>query len=184
MFARTLLTLAEVSIQFGLIGIDEYRERCEIAYWLNGDTGSFADPRTTSGREDKTDEDAEPILSGETELRASGNTNGPPGSDFIELLWQGWVFTKADPDPYPSTPHGHWRDPNQKWPKLNPYTGRVFKQKHQEDNSRRLKKKDMVALWGNGQFRDFCRSYILWYMEEFPYHDFAVSHPLRLPSWR
>jgi|ERR1700730_15185828 len=139
--ARTLLTLAQVSIEFGLIGIDEYRERWEIAHWLNDDTGGLADPRSDSGAEDKP-EDAEPIPSGETELRASGDANRP-GSDWLELFWQGWVFTKADPDPYPSTPHGHWRDPNQKWPKLNPYTGRVFKQKNQEDSSRRLRKKDM-----------------------------------------
>jgi hypothetical protein len=182
MLVRTLLTLADVSVQFGFIGIDEYRERYEIARWLNDNTGNTADPRETIVSDDKPDENAEPVFSGEPELRTSTD-NKPSGSDWIELLWQAWVFTKADPDPYPSTPHGHWLDPNQKWPKLNPYTGPVFKQKHQEDSSRRLKKKDMAVLWNNERFRDFCRSYILWYMGEFPYHDFPVPHPLRFPRW-
>lgn len=51
--------------------------------------------------------------------------------DWLEFVAFGhWYFTKSDPDPYPSTPHGHFQSANNPWPKLNPYTGRVFDAKH------------------------------------------------------
>jgi hypothetical protein len=48
MAARTLIALAEFSLQFGFIGIDEYVERCEVALWLDDESGTRPDPRGTS----------------------------------------------------------------------------------------------------------------------------------------
>lgn len=80
-------------------------------------------------------------------------------------------------------PHGHYQHQNVKWPKLNPYTGRVFSSKHQEDNSQRLSKKDMTIIWSDESFKSFCREMIVWYQEQFPYHEFPVRRPLRFPIW-
>jgi hypothetical protein len=186
MVESTLISLARFNLEFGLIGVDEYIERCQVAFWLNDKDGDLLDPRNIAvsegrreGREHSPADDA-------SEPSPKGGDQGPIESDSgeLEFLFQGWIFTKSDPDPYPSTPHGHWRDPNSKWPKLNPYTGRVFKAKHQEDVSARLGKKEMKKLWNDNKFRDFCRSYILWYEEAFPLHRFAVARPLRFPDWR
>jgi hypothetical protein len=182
-FADTLLALAEFSLQYGLIGIDEYVERCEVALWLYDEGGTRPDPRGPSGPEDR--ERREPSSS-ETasESPQTGSAEKPYEPSPLEFLFQSWIFTKSDPDSYPSTPHGHFLHPERHWPKLNPYTGRVFKTKHQEDVSCRLNKKQMKTLWDDQRFRDFCRSYIMWYMETYPYHKFSVSNPLRFPRWR
>jgi hypothetical protein len=45
MITRTLVVLAEASLQFGLIGIDEYIERCEVAWWLGEEGAAIRDPR-------------------------------------------------------------------------------------------------------------------------------------------
>jgi hypothetical protein len=114
-----------------------------------------------------------------------GQPSDPVAAERIEFLFQGWVFTKADPDPYPSTPHGHWKNQNQKWPKLNPYSGRAFLTKHQEDVGKRLSKVQMKLLWSDEKFKDFCRAHIVWYRESFPFHDFGRSNKLLLkfPKW-
>jgi hypothetical protein len=186
MAARTLLTLAKFNLQFGFIGIDEYIERYEVALWLGDPNGKRLDPRDTVLSEDLREEKERGSADNASEPPQKGGGDGLRESDSgeVEFLFQGWVFTKSDPDPYPSTPHGHWRNQNSKWPKLNPYTGRVFKEKHQEDVSARLNKKEMKKLWNDDKFRDFCRSYILWYAEAFPHHVFGVANPLRFPDWR
>lgn len=184
MCANTLLTLAEFSLHFGFIGIDEYIERCEIASWLNDDSGALSDPRNANGPHEHPDIEQRHSSSEEVTGTRTGQITDQTEPDFVEFLFQKWVFTKSDPDPYPATPHGHLYNQTRRWPKLNPYTGRAFRNKHQEDISLRLNKRDMITLWNDEKFRDFCRSHILWYAEQYPYHSFPVSHPLRFPRWK
>lgn len=177
---RHLVRLAEISYEFGLIGIDELQERIKVALWIDSDDPGASDPRGF-GEEG---EDTEDSLLCEGELLEVHLKNEFDQSSWLELLFDGkWYFTISDPDPYPSTPHGHLNNPNQGWPKLNPYTGRVFKAKHQEDLSLRLSKPKMRTLWRDLKFRSFCRDHILWYKENHPNYIFPVVDPLRLPKW-
>jgi hypothetical protein len=181
---RTLLVLNEFSFALGLIDITEYIERTKIAHWLADDDPALVDPRDSSPeqREAPRREEVDPPSNGElTQIVGTGKPDDP---DWLKLLVLGkWMFTRSDPDPYPSTPHGHLHNVNRRWPKLNPYTGRVFKAKHQEDTTLRLTKHEMRNLWRTEAFRDFCRSYILWYMEVHPHYVFGVRYPLRFPIW-
>jgi hypothetical protein len=183
--SRTLVFLAELHLHVGLIGIDEFTERCKVAHWLDDNNASH-DPREPAAAEGKDGirlED-ETNISGNVGVTPHASKNGCAG-DELEFIWSGWVFTRQDEDPYPSTPHGHLRNPNRTWPKLNPYVGRVFARKHQENVKLRLTKKQMIALWSDQRFRDFCRSHVLWYTERFPQHTFSVTHHLRFPKpWR
>lgn len=86
----------------------------------------------------------------------------------------GWMFTKGDPDPYPSTPHGHWRSKDRKWPKLNPYTGRVYARNESEDVSRRLDRMQLHILWRDEAYKDFCRGHLVWFVETFPHRALPV----------
>ncbi|MFQ5674772.1 MAG: hypothetical protein ACE5G1_02660 [bacterium] len=170
---RTLITLAELSYHLGLIGIDELHERIEVAFWLADDGNKKPDPRATDSEE--VDEEGSPSAS---EIISTINDK-PDQKDWIKFLFDGkWVFTKSDPDSYPSVPHGHLKKPNQSWPKLNPYTGRAYRAKHQEDCSLRLSRLLMKKLWTDQKFRSFCRDFILWCMEEYPYYKFPVANPL------
>jgi hypothetical protein len=50
MAASTLTALAKFNLQFGLIGIDKYFERCEVAFWLDDQKGDRPEtPYRTSG---------------------------------------------------------------------------------------------------------------------------------------
>ncbi len=179
---RTLIFLANVSFEFGLIDLNEFNERINVARWI-GQESPAPDPR-------------EPFINERTELDQEPDKDDPEVRPLVQvasnlseqdrilfLAFKKWYFTISDPDPDPSTPHGHLNSPNNKWPKLNPYTGRVFKAKHQEDRTQRLTKKEMRELWRTEAFRDFCRSHILWFAEQFPSHRFDVKDRLRFPVW-
>ena len=182
--SRTLISLADLHYECGLIGISEYSERQAVAHWLDDGERVSADPRSDAeGGDFNADEPDknEALNSGQNGPRSSSNDD----DDTLYFIWFSWVFTRQDEDSYPSTPHGHLLDPNRRWPKLNPYTGRVFKAKEQEDAQLRLGKKPMRLLWRDQRFREFCRSHIVWYMESHPYYDFPVRHPFRFPRpWR
>lgn len=172
--------LAELSYEFGLIGIDELQERIEVARWLASKDASFCDPRIPLANAEGGDDNKET----ESKILEVTVSDKPENQDWLKFLFDGkWYFTKSDPDPYPSTPHGHLNSPDRVWPKLNPYTGRAFSYKHQEDLSLRLSKCKMQQLWRDQKFRSFCRDHILWYLEEFPHHAFPVRASLRLPKW-
>ena len=183
MFTRTLLVLAEFSLELGFIDISEYEERIQVARWLSDNGNLSADPRTP-----QIDKYSEPLegpdskTDGETvRIVVSGKV---ADAEWIELVVLGnWYFTRSDPDPYPAIPHGHLQSADRSWPKLNPYTGRVFKAKHQEELSLRLSKQKMRELWKAEAFRNYCRSHILWYAEAHPRYGFSVRHPLRFPRW-
>ncbi|WP_335901491.1 hypothetical protein ACOI2Q_07030 [Shewanella algae] len=175
-----LINLAELHFEFGLIGRDELNERISVALWLNEELLSdVIDPRNENSEGDESHYDE--IEGKEAGVTVSLKENS---DDWIEFLFNGvWVFTKADADSYPSVPHGHFQSQTRKWPKLNPYTGRVFSSKHQEDTSKRLSKKQMRLLWRDEKFRSFCREMIVWYRETHKSYRFPVSNPCRLPIW-
>lgn len=180
MSTRTLLILAKLSFELGLIDVTEYEERHRVARWMAEDgssAGASGDPRKPPAPEGE----PRPKEGEHAKIIGFGKVDEP---ERIELLVLGtWLFTKSDPDAYPSTPHGHLYSATREWPKLNPYTGRVFKEKHQEDATLRLSKQEMQRLWRDNAFRDFCRSYILLYVESHPHYAFRISNPLRFPRW-
>lgn len=178
----TLQVLADLHLQFGLIDVSEHRERFLVADWVANDEVNGKHPRDPIAEIKSSEGDSsELVVKRCTERNNPTLLNEPERLEF--LAFNKWVFTRSDADPYPSTPHGHLQDPNRSWPKLNPYTGRVFKAKYQEDSTQRLSKKQMRTLWDSQDCRDFCRSHIVWYMEAHSHHKFAVRYPLRFPYW-
>ncbi|TGL19781.1 hypothetical protein EHQ47_16930 [Leptospira bourretii] len=172
---NTLFILADIQFILGIIGYSEYEDRIKIAHWIYGDIED--DPRSeireTNFSLENNPDFSEKIVN---KMKEEGS---------IEFKCFGiWIFTKADPDPYPSVPHGHYKDQNKSWPKLNPYTGKVFNEKDQEDKSLRLTKEQLKILWSDEKFKSFCREMIVWYLEEFPLYDFPVRIPLRFPKYR
>ncbi|RTR61060.1 hypothetical protein DY931_13800 [Pseudomonas aeruginosa] len=177
---RTLCSLADISYMLGAIDASEHLERLEVARWIVEDDSALDDPR---GPAEEPDEPRFEELKGESavQVSSSGNPEEPGWLEFV--AFRKWYFTRSDPDPYPSTPHGHLQSANRAWPKLNPYTGRVFIAKHREDVLLRLTRSELRQLWATEAFRDFCRSHIMWYAEQHPHHEFGVLHPLRFPRW-
>lgn len=183
---RTLITLAHIHHDLGLIGIDELKERIDVALWLEGDAAEEGeDPRREPGDDAPMNPENDECGG---EVFKQGRSNGDGGASQPDSLMEFtlldvWVFTKSDPDPYPSIPHGHYQNQQKAWPKLNPYTGRVFSKKHNEDVSSRLSKKRMKRIWNDEKFKSFCREMIVWYQQQFPYYEFPVRRPLRMPRW-
>ena len=182
---NTLITLAEIHYALGFIGYDELNERIGVALWLSDEAEDHVnDPRNDSEDDSPPNEKYEyndSVIVKTGDCRANQQEKD---DNWIEFLCLGlWVFTKSDPDLYPSVPHGHFKSQNRKWPKLNPYTGRVFKSKHQEDKTNRLTKKQMKIIWSDEKFKSFCREMIIWYQEQFSYYEFPVRRPLRMPRW-
>jgi hypothetical protein len=183
---NTLITLAEFHYELGYIGYDEFHERVQVALWL-ADRGDGVDPRFDSEEESYPSDDENDGDPSESVIcpRSSSEKNSDEDEDnLFQFICLGiWVFTKSDQDSYPSIPHGHYQDQNRPWPKLNPYTGRVFSSKHQEEKTKRLSKKAMRNIWQDESFKSFCREMIVWYKEQFPYYEFSVHRPLRMPRW-
>ena len=185
---NTLIHLAELHHAYGLIGISEYHERIRVAWWLGDD--NIADPRLTG--EDVPDAEVvpEPEEASNYEVivrprnTASESAGGIKPDDDLEFIFMAWKFTGADPDPFPAVPHGHLNSANRTWPKLNPYTGWAFKDPRNEAKAHNLSKKQLIILWGNKNFRAFCRERVVWYMETFPRYRFPVVNPLRMPRYR
>jgi hypothetical protein len=91
-----------------------------------------------------------------------------------------WEFHQADDDFSPSIPHGHWNGNHQ--PKLDPYLGWVYKNSEQ---IRRVRRKDIIALWNEPDFRELARIAIEYYISHYPkYGGWRVSNPRRLPRHR
>ena len=181
---NTLISLAHIHYEIGVIDYNELNERIGVALWLADEQEEFVkDPRSDSEENSLPNEtgeyENEPVI---TTIKESKNKSSRNDENWLEFLCLGlWVFTKSDPDSYPSVPHGHFKNQNKKWPKLNPYTGRVFASKHQEDKKQRLSKKQMRNIWSDEKFKSFCREMIVWYQEQFPYYEFPVRRPLRMP---
>ena len=179
---KFLFNMAEIHYAFGLISSYEYQERVNLAIWMDDANGMRKDPQgaddTCGEHEERHVDDF--VNDGLSVLRVRDERD----VSHIEFLCLNtWVFTKSDPDPYPSVPHGHLKSQNRKWPKLNPHTGRVFLRKYREDVSKRLSKHQMRAIWRDDEFKSFCREIVVWYLEEYPNYRFPVSRPLKMPRW-
>lgn len=107
----------------------------------------------------------------------------PPILQFIAAAAIGlsdWHFHQADPDYFPSIPHGHWQGHDQ--PKLDPYTGWIYQGSKQTS---REKRKKIVALWNDDKFRVFARTAVDFYLAAFPhYRGWRIPNPRRLPRRR
>jgi hypothetical protein len=180
-----LCNMADYYYEIGLINIDEYWERIHVARWLYDANWENGDPRVAEWTaKDNCREEKEADVTNQADRGTLGGGSQSKDDDKLTFVYQGWVFTKADPDPYPSTPHGHLHSQNRTWPKLDPYRGFAFKAKHQEDVSLRMSRKDLKKLWDDMNFRVFCAEHIDWYRATFPYHDFRVRNPMHFPRYR
>jgi hypothetical protein len=91
-----------------------------------------------------------------------------------------WKFHQADPDFFPSIPHGHWEGRPQ--PKLDAYLGWVYLGSAQ---IRREPRQHIIALWNDEKFREFAGHAIDYYLTNFPrYIGWRVPDPRRLPRRR
>lgn len=183
--STAILLLSDLSHALGIIGHAEWLERFEVAEWLLNDDSKNPDPRCSA-----IEQDSSVGLSGAASspdpARAPFESTGPNEPDALQHVALGrWYFTLGDADCAPSVPHGHERSKTQPWPKLNPYTGRVFSQIHTEDKSRRLTRDEMRELWRDEKFVDFCRKQVQWYASRFPEYPFPFARrgPLSFPRW-
>ena len=90
-----------------------------------------------------------------------------------------WLFHQADPDFFPSIPHGHWSAEKRK--KLDAYRGWVYREDEQIDREPRWK---IIALWNDEKFRAFAATAIGYYLSSFPRYGWRVPNPMRLPRRR
>lgn len=184
----TLLT--DISYALGLIGLSEYEERLAIADWLSDSGHDDQDPRLCPYEEDNHCD--EPNFDNHYYFAGSGSSSGrDKDSDDCDqwlkyLILNKWMFTIGDRDCYPSVPHGHLHAKTNEWPKLNPYTGRVFSAMHKEEVRSRLNKSEMKKIWNDPSFIDHCRSQVLWYSAFAPEYNFPRARRGRLcfPRWR
>ncbi len=166
--------LSDISFATGLIGYPEYFERCEVADWLD-DPCNLTDPRiSNTDREEAIQEEhhrdeSDDEVDWQSGVGKSGDIE-PTRLAF--LMMNQWMFTIGDVDCYPSVPHGHFKSKTREWPKLNPYTGRVFSDVHKEDTSKRLNKKDLKKCWNDPKFIGHCREQVLWYSDFAPMYGF------------
>ena len=180
--------LSDMSFMAGIIGYSEYCERYEIADWLMESADRVPDPRISNleceAPNQESDHQEENVERGELGVSSKSGQNEPP---WLELLMMNqWMFTIGDVDCYPSVPHGHYKSKTRVWPKLNPYTGRVFSDIHKEDIGKRLTKKEMNRLWNDPRFVEHCREQVLWYSDFSPSYGFpgARRGKLVFPRWR
>ncbi len=90
-----------------------------------------------------------------------------------------WWFRLADPDFFPSVPHGHWHSDRRK--KLDAYRGWIYRGDKQIDREPRWK---IIALWNDEKFRSFASMAIGSYLVSFPRYVWPVPDPRRLPRRR
>jgi hypothetical protein len=106
----------------------------------------------------------------------------PPLIAFIPANRTGlhqWYFRQADPDFFPSIPHGHRR--NQVKVKLDAYRGWIYNEDRQIGREPRW---NIIALWNDKRFRSFASIAIHYYLATYPGFLWRVSHPLKLPRQR
>lgn len=189
---KTSITLLnDLSFAIGLIGLAEMHERTEVSLWLADETGSIADPREESSELTERsvrepcheDEVLKPVATDQKTGKLIPVGDEPQWLRFLVL--KKWHFTLGDVDCVPSVPHGHENAKTQSWPKLNPYTGRVFSAIHREDVSQRLDRNEMRLIWRNKDFVERCRRQVIWYANN--YQNFPFPHArrglLHFPRW-
>jgi len=106
----------------------------------------------------------------------------PPLLTFVAAGSTGlhqWQFRQADPDFFPSIPHGHWRSDKRR--KLDAYRGWTYQEDKQFGREPRWK---IIALWNDEKFRSFASAAIQYYLVTFPRYVWPMPYPLRLPHRR
>lgn len=171
---NTLITLAEIHYDLGLIGHNEYCERIDVALWLSGQYDS-EDPRELP-------HNYSPTQSSPLTVHNNSRIVIHPQTQEKYLCMGVWIFTKADAESYPSVPFGFYKNPKQQWPKLDPYTGRIYRSKYQEDITQRLSKTDLTKLWADENLKSLCREITVWYQEQFRSYTFPVRNHMRMPK--
>ncbi|MCC4834231.1 hypothetical protein LMH66_16415 [Shewanella sp. 10N.7] len=163
----TLILLADLSYQVGIIGLNEYLERLRVA-------DELFEP-----------DELESMSSDEHDLNSNHSMNSDREDELSFVGLGKWKFTPGDVDCFPSVPHGHLHVKTSPI-RVNPYTGVVFNANNKELAKERLKKKEMIALWSDSKFRDYCRVEILWYSDFAPRYKFpnAKHGKMKLPRWR
>ena len=185
-----ILLLSDLSYHAGIIGLAEYEQRQAIADWISSSGSGLPDPRMRSNEEGKHSEVREMPLKDMGSVGSGSSGNGEDAEDQNRwpqfLAFNKWLFTVGDRDCYPSVPHGHLHKKTREWPKLNPYTGRVFSDVHQEDVGSRLSKAEMKSLWNDSDFVELCRKQVLWYSDFAPAYGFPRARfgKLQFPRWR
>jgi hypothetical protein len=166
-------------------------ERIDIADWLADADSILPDPRRIAvaadapKNADHRSRDQTSSSSDESNDPRSGGKKEDNAEWMKLLVLNKWHFTLGDADCVPSVPHGHENAKTQSWPKLNPYTGRVFIDVQQEDFSKRLDRSEMQTLWRDENFVERCRRQVIWYANSFPAYPFANARRGRLhfPRW-
>ena len=190
--SRVIHLLNDLSYAVGIIGLAEIQERKEVAAWVFSRNPERPDPRGPAGqpREEtpppEPNDVCRPIGPSWSALDGSTAEQTDEDSHVVHLVVLNcWYFTLGDVDCVPSVPHGHEHSKTQKWPKLNPYTGKVFTATHQEDRTRRLARVEMQLLWRNESFVDHCRQQVQWYSSHFPRYPFANARRgiYEFPRW-
>lgn len=187
-----IVLLSDLSYEMGLIGLAEYEERRAIAHWLSPAGKGQPDPRIAQQGDEKYQAEPEGGIatSKDTSQGGSSTSSGDEGESkdrWVEfLVLNKWMFTVGDQDNYPSVPHGHLYKKTNEWPKLNPYTGRVFLNMHAENVGLRLTKSDMQLIWNDHNFVEHCRKQVLWFGDFAPNYGFPKARfgRLRFPKWR
>lgn len=196
--ASLYLQLTEISLRSGLISQDEWYKR--LGFLATHGEGQFRDLRDHINprylEHDELDDQSEWSVMTESDLEniepGIGAEGGrgifipPPDPIICRFLSSSipgasgatsrvWRFHEADPDFFPSIPHGH---AVQNQDKLDVYRGSIFRGDHPIGKEpRRL----LVVLWNDSKFRDYARRVILWYQTVYPNFVWPVPHPQRLP---
>lgn len=169
--------LSNLQYACGVIDIDELNERIQTYNeMVEGDSREFRE--SSYGHEPKRSYD-------ENAKRAAISPQSKE-DNIYRLVPMGlsykWVFTKGDPDPFPSVPHGHLDSQNASWPKLNPYTGWAYSASGKKIE--RLTKREMKTLWNDDAFVTFCYEHVSWFIGTYPHFHLPTKTPLRFPKWR
>jgi len=193
--AHLYLTTSHVTLACGVLTWDEYLLRLRFVRDC-GEPGTLEVRAAGDILREQESEGEDEWPTGEPERPAPGE--GPSESDvsmsdghppfeppvlhFVTAASTGlhqWQFHQADPDFFPSIPHGHWRSDQRK--KLHAYRGWVYQADRQTDREPRWK---IIALWNDEKFRTFASTAIQYYLVTFPWYRWPVLHPLRLPRRR
>jgi hypothetical protein len=181
----SLVLLSDLSYFVGLIGLAEWQERVEIGRWLSDSEHGRPDPRIASADDSPPCELACEDQAPRCYQAGTVAKNVEKLGAFALVVLGKWHFTQGDPDSYPSVPHGHENSKTQSWPKLNPYTGRVFAKMDEEDRFRRLSRDEMRTIWRDSAFVDRARDQVLWYSGSNPKYPFRNARRglLSFPKW-
>lgn len=189
--AHDFLVLTETSHKFGIVQRTIYLERLSVLSQIgNPQDAATSFALSVIGQqewpvhEDQWGHAPNGLLEENEEVAVSSIVGDTHNNDISFMTTAGglknWFFRPGDPDYFPSVPHGHWE--NRDKPKLDAYLGWVYEGSKQTD---RLKRKSIVALWNDENFRAVAGAAIEYYLTNYPhYRGWRVSNPRRLPRRR